>query len=319
MNQQQVTQFVERYLETTQCQIIEKSPAHITVKLSPEADKALTNRSYYWSFVERTGAEPETMTFSFIFDSEAMETAEQRQRKAEEARKPKQVEPPQQNDSILGRYFGFTPTTVQYNPGQPRKEQITYGSGRLEQIFRTVKEAGRCVNLFEQPAISGHQRMLESLAYSSWLCVNYKVALECEMKRDEIHSLGISLSTGEIVTAFHEKIQHRTLSPKLPANTHVRQTISLPRAVSDLERYIERLVRTYDHSWAEEANDRLLDELGRIDSYYEVMRAEAKDEDQLALIITQHEARRSEVEWQHRPRIQASVINCGLFHLLSVP
>ncbi len=68
MNTEQIRKFVERYLEATDCQIIEKHPSFITVKLSPEADKALTNRPYYWSFVERTGAEPETMSMQFIFD-----------------------------------------------------------------------------------------------------------------------------------------------------------------------------------------------------------------------------------------------------------
>lgn len=320
MNTQQVSRFVERYLEATQCQIIEKSPAHISVKLSPDADKALTNRSYYWSFVERTGAEPETMSFSFIFDPDAMEQKEQSKPKASSptpAEKPPGQQPPA--DSILGRYFGVTPVTSQYAPGQPRKETVQYGSGRLEQIFHAVKTAGRFVNLFEQPAASEQQRMLSSLAYTTWLCINYKVCFECDMKRDEIHSLGISMSTGEIIPSFYEKVQDRHLSPRLPANTHVRQTISLPRAVSDLERHIERMVARYDHRWAEEAHHRLLDELARIDTFYDEMRASAKDDEERAFIVNQHEARRSEVEWQHRPRIQANVINCGLFHLLQGP
>ncbi|UUZ79898.1 YqhG family protein [Paenibacillus sp. P26] len=70
MNAEQIRSFVMRYLEAEQCDILEKHPAYVTVKLSPSADRDLTNRPYYWNFVERTGAAPETMTCTFIFDPE---------------------------------------------------------------------------------------------------------------------------------------------------------------------------------------------------------------------------------------------------------
>lgn len=34
----------------------------------PRADRMLTDRPYYWGFVERTGVDPETLSFSFVFD-----------------------------------------------------------------------------------------------------------------------------------------------------------------------------------------------------------------------------------------------------------
>ncbi len=72
MNQEWVRDYLERYLEINNCQIIEKKPTHITAKLSTEIDKDLTNRPYYWTFVERTGAEPETLTMTYIFDREKL-------------------------------------------------------------------------------------------------------------------------------------------------------------------------------------------------------------------------------------------------------
>lgn len=70
MNQTWVREYLEKYMETNQCQIIERAPSHMTVKLSVDVDKDITNRPYYWTFVERTGTEPETLTMTFIFDSE---------------------------------------------------------------------------------------------------------------------------------------------------------------------------------------------------------------------------------------------------------
>ena len=39
MKQEQVRDYVCRYLEATECHVLESSPAYITVKLSPEAAK----------------------------------------------------------------------------------------------------------------------------------------------------------------------------------------------------------------------------------------------------------------------------------------
>lgn len=72
MNQVWVRNYIEKYLEINNCHIIEKTPSHITTKLSIETDKDLTNRPYYWTFVERTGTEPETLTMTYIFDKEKL-------------------------------------------------------------------------------------------------------------------------------------------------------------------------------------------------------------------------------------------------------
>lgn len=80
MSPQEVQEHMMTYLESTECQIIEKSPYHVTVKLSPQADRQLTGRPYYWGFVDRTGAEPETLSFTFVFDPERYDQHEQENR-----------------------------------------------------------------------------------------------------------------------------------------------------------------------------------------------------------------------------------------------
>jgi hypothetical protein len=309
MNIDQIKDFTMRYLETTGCRIIEKSPAHVTVKLSPEADRELTNRSYYWNFVERTGAEPETMSFTFVFDRDRYEQLTDAG--ADGAPAGANGSSLDSGTSILGRYFGFTPTSVS---GRVLLEDMHFGSRRLEQIFQATKNRGKFVNLYEQPKETTTYQ--NPIAYTSWLGVNFKVELTCDMKRNEIQSLGICLSTGEIVTKFHERMIGRELTPKLPANTHVRRTISLERAVHDLERYVESTVRQYDHAWAVHARERLNEELARIKNYYEDL-LRAADESEKPQFDEQYEHRRREIEWQYEPRVQVSVINCGIFHLAS--
>ncbi len=307
MKPQQIRKFVMRYLEATDCRIIEKSPAHVTVKFSPEADKALTNRSYYWSFIERTGAEPETMTCTFVFDPEKMRQNPDNDNK--------QAGTVPSSGSILGAYFGIIPTAFS---GRVAQDIVTYGSRRLEQIFAAVKAKGKYICLFEEPEAQKRTSAVSS-GYTTWLGVNFKVELLCDMKREELHSLGISLATGEIVEQFHPFMLAKRLSPRLPANTHItRGSLTLHKGLVQLEHHLEKRLKTYDHDWAAKAQERMGAELARIDSYYDDMLKTAED-DNKPLIAEQYANRKAEIEWQYRPRIQVSVINCGLFHLQSEP
>ncbi|SEA19862.1 YqhG family protein [Paenibacillus sp. 276b] len=275
MSPHEVQAYVLTYLETLDCQIMERSPAHVTVKLSPEADKALTNRPYYWGFVERTGAPAETMSFTFVFDPDAHQQALE----AEEA-KAAQLAPPTSpgtgtpeapKDTILGRYFGIVPSLPQLGPGRILKEDVVYGSRRLQQIFNAAREGGAFVNLFEQAA----KRQLRATApavYEPWLGVCFKVEFACDLKKEELHFIGISLRTGEIVEKFGSKLNRRDLSPRLAENMHVQTAkVSLADAGAALESHLTNRLLELDYSWAEKAKERLDLELAVVDTYYEAV------------------------------------------------
>lgn len=377
MNTEQIRAFVLRYLEAEQCDVLEKHPAYVTVKLSPSADKELTNRPYYWSFVERTGAPAETMTCTFIFDPDAYRELHPPQPGpygAVSTAAPGPSGPPApgaaaqagggtaqpspagaaaphsggaaaaggaqqpgaadaaaaagspaaagssagasaapQGDSILGRYFGFVPTS--FTARVPRDE-VTFGSRRLEQMFASARSKGRYVRLFEAYKPES-PKASQTVPYETWFVVNFKVELVCDMKKSEIHSLGIHMGTTEIRENVHDWLSAKTLTPRLPAHIYVTpDRITLPRALLYLEEHVERKLKTYDHRWAEEAQLRLEEELNRVSSYYEPLLKAASSE-QKAEIEAQYTGRREEIEWQYRPRVQISAINCGLFHLSS--
>ncbi|WP_458460662.1 YqhG family protein [Paenibacillus sp.] len=285
MSPHEVQAYVLTYLEALDCQIMERSPAHVTVKLSPEADKALTNRPYYWGFVERTGAPAETMSFTFIFDpdsyQQAIEAAEAKAAQASPSVVPDpagtngvtngspQGEPPK--ETILGRYFGITPSLPQLGPGRILREEVVYGSRRLQQIFGAAREGGAFVNLFEQAA----KRQLRATApavYEPWLGVCFKVEFACDLKREELHFLGISLRSGEIIEKFGTKLNRRDLSPRLAENMHVQTAkVSLFDAGAALESHLTNRLLELDYSWAEKAQERLDLELDVLDTYYEAV------------------------------------------------
>lgn len=306
MNTKDIHRFVHRYLDATQCSILEKSPYHFKVKLSPAADRELTNRPYYWSFVDRLNETPETMSFIFITDHEKYTTYM-------ESNPPAQ-QPPSQEDISFERAYGLAPRPLLAVP----KEHLHFGSGRLEQLFQSTQLNGSYVNMYEEP----NTRALHpysSRAYTAWLGINYAIEFCSDRKREEIHSLGISLVTGHCVENFQKHLEQKKLSPRIPPNVHIAKNgISYFKAMSIGEQIIEKKLKSYNYGWAEEAQNRLKEELERLSRYYNPMQKQADIEgneehkEQLKQLI---EKRKEEIRWQYEPRVTVSVINCGLFHL----
>ncbi|GAA0375850.1 YqhG family protein [Paenibacillus motobuensis] len=332
MTQEQIQQYVMTYLDATECQILEKSPYHVTVKLSPQADRDLTNRPYYWGFVERTGVEPETMSFSFVFDAEAYEALQERNDSKDSAKPgagsgPSQLgsthnagQPPaagSADDSVLGRYFGPVRPLPILGPGRIQKEVLTFGSPRLKQIFMAARQGGRCVYLFEDPG--QRQRMtLFPASYEPWLGVCFKLEFCCDIKREEMHFMGISLLSGRMDELFSNRLASIQLVPRLPENVSIEPSeLSLAEGRDALEQRMHDKLSTYDMSWADAAAIRLREELELIDAYYQPLLNES-DEERKQEVAEQYEARRSEIRWQYEPRIVVSVINYGIFHLRSL-
>lgn len=286
MNAKQVQKFVQSYVDSTGCQLVEKAPGRITVKLSPEADRSLTNRPFYWSFVDRTGTPPETLTYSWAF------------------------EPPTAQDGQSSPLsYLMTPS------GRVVQEGVYFGSRRLQQLFDVVRQSGRCVTLFEEPMRGAHDP-LGSQPYTAWLGVNFKVSFACDMRREELHSYGISLATGVIEDKFMDRLRGRRLTPRLPANVHLlRNGLSMRKGMSQLEATMERKLRSADFGWAAEAEDRRQDELARIDDYYEPLLSNAADDAQRQALADRFEQRKAEIDWQYRPRVTLTTVNCGIFHL----
>ncbi len=314
---QQVRTQVMNYLEVTECTIIEASPLHVTVKLSPRADRMLTDRPYYWGFVERTGVEPETLSFTFVFDPEKYDSLTSVASNPPPNRSTQPGAPstdPQ--DSILARYFGVVPTQPWIGPGMIRREDVIYGSKRLLQIWSAARDEGKCLYLFENPG-SRQRTTLFSAAYEPWLGVCYKVEMTCDLKREELHFVGISLVTGAIIDDFGTKLDQVELIPRLPENVHIQPLeLTVSAGTDRLEAHLTEQLAELDYTWAEEARARLRLELSIIDVYYEELLKEPDEEKRLG-IDEQYNRRRKETTWQYEPQVAVSAVTYGLFHLRS--
>jgi hypothetical protein len=353
MNKEQIASFCERYFAAAGCTILEKTPVHLTVKLSPEADRELTGRDYYWNFVERTGAEPETLSFRFILDPEGHER--------EKAKSSPDGQPGRAGASGLSVLHGLPPVAPQ--PGRTLEETLVFGSRRLDQLVASACRRGACLQLFEEPpspsdvpgiasrpspsaaaagpsspatrsgppsaALSGAQTSLAaagpppapsanpfSRRYATWLGVNYKISFVCDRKREELMSLGVHLSTGEIVGDFFPEVARRRLSPVMPPGTMIGETISLERAASLLEKSVLGHLARQNHDWAEDARRRLAEEEARVGAYYDERLADpGLSPEERDAVEAERRQRLEEIRWQHEPRIEVKPVNYGLFHL----
>ncbi|GAC40832.1 YqhG family protein [Paenibacillus popilliae] len=358
MNTEQVREYVMRYLEATDCHILEKSPAHVTVKMSERADRMLTNRPYYWGFIDRTGAEAETMRFTFVFDPAAMPPEPPYAISYGSAPTPAapgsatltggtgphaagtapQAAP---GESVLGRYFGVAPafTGGKGGPGRIPRDDVTYGSKRLEQIMHAAHSEGRFVQLFVEPPAAGFacggRCVKQSAPYEPWLLLNFKLEFACDLKREEIHSYGISLVSGKMHLGYMEEVLRMDVTPKLPPHVHVLPwQLSLPVALSNVEEHLAEVISRHDNGWAREASVQLEEELTRLASYYEPLireagqqpscmhQGEAPDPPSKGGAMTieeQYEVRQQEARWQFEPRIAVGLINAGLVHVPMIP
>jgi len=277
MNQTWVRNYLEDYFKAHQCEILEKSPAHMTVKLSVEVDKDLTNRPYYWTFVERTGTPPETMTMTFIFD------------------------PDQAPDRVHGEVIRF---------GSERLKQIFHSSkkrGKIVRLFQTTEDT-----TFKPSSDENNLQILHP-----WLGVNYKIEWISDKKKEQILSLGINLGTGEMQENFFSIVKNRRLSPVLPPNVSTLSPfITFREAALQLEEWILHEIHQEDFSWAYEAEERLTEEIEQLNRYYDIPEKEQDQplKDQ-SLLDVEKKQRIKEIKRQYSPKIIVSPINYGLFYL----
>ncbi|TVX92621.1 YqhG family protein [Paenibacillus agilis] len=284
MDTEQISSYIMRYLDATSCNIMEKTPVYVTVKLSEQADRLLTNRPYYWGFIDRTGTEAETMRYTFVFDPDNMPPDPYRAPISYVTAPSVPSNPVAAGDAAIQRTFGVAPGFNGGSRGPDRipRENVNFGSRRLAQIMDVAKESGRFVSLYESLDSESEvqfARGRHSVAYEPWILLNVKLEFACDLKREEVHSIGFSLISGTLHTNFMDKMMQCSLTPKLPAQVHTMTwRYTLDQAVQQIEQTLTEHVRNSDEAWAVEASERLEDEWDRLAAYYEpLLKEEAEN------------------------------------------
>jgi hypothetical protein len=283
MNSAQLANWLHRFCERTGCEVHERTPSHLTVRLAAEVDRLLTNRPYYWLFVERMGIVPETLKMKWQF--------------AVQASTDKQTVPSQ---------------PLHTGPRIP-EFACYFGSRGLQQIFQASHERGRFVRLFERP-LATNVRNRGSQTYHTWACFNVKLEYVCEFKCEQLLSIGVQLQNGRVVHDFHQALLSQSdlatrLQPQLPEQTHLaREHLRIEDAWRLVLKEVELILHAQDLQWVDEAHTRLREEHDRHEAFVAQLPEDAR---------AQHpyETRVAEINRQFSPRIRIAMISGGLFHL----
>lgn len=228
MQQQQVRQFIERYLATFSSHIVETHPDYLTVKLPVEVDKDIGNRPFYWSWVEKMNLAYQPLVLTFAFNPDRM-------------------------------------------PDGVRAEHMHLGAARMQQIFDSTKKHGRFLCMYEQsPLALGGSGKRRSAPLVPWLALNLKLSLLCDKKRDILLYLGINLHNPRIVHDFTSFLFQLPLTPAIPDYFYtLDRRISIEQALEMAKKEVSSVLEKEDQKWAEEARERLTEELAILAAYYE--------------------------------------------------
>lgn len=66
--QTEIHQFLKTFFTENNCDIEEDKNGYMTIQLTVDMDKALMNRPFYWTYLEKTGGTPNPMKITFITD-----------------------------------------------------------------------------------------------------------------------------------------------------------------------------------------------------------------------------------------------------------
>ncbi|OEF99612.1 hypothetical protein BHF71_08290 [Vulcanibacillus modesticaldus] len=230
MNQIWVRDYLKRYFMIHQCHFIEEGPGHLEVKLSVEVDKDLTNRPYYWTFVERTGAEPETLTMTFIFD----------QKKVPEGIRGEEIR------------FGSERLKQIFNSAKKR--------GKMVRLYQQPKQKIRGVqiptNYYTLSPWLGVNYKVEFISdQKKDLLISLGIDLGTGKMKQNFYQYLKQLDLSPVLPA-----NVSTLAP----------FISIREAALQLEEWIIHEIHKQNFNWAIEANERLKEELKMVELFYEI-------------------------------------------------
>ncbi|EST11045.1 YqhG family protein [Sporolactobacillus laevolacticus] len=181
-------------------------------------------------------------------------------------------------------------------------EFIHFGSPRLHQIFNAAEKMGQFIRLYQiLPPQSAP-------ALEPWLGLNLKISYQCDLKKDEIRSVGLQLINGTLIEGFQTMLKKLQLNQKMPDYCYtLSPLIKIQSGIQRIERFIESELEAEPTEWADQANERWAKDQQLLDAFYE------NQEQKPERYIQEKKA----LEEQYQPTINVKLINAGIFYLQS--
>ncbi|WP_096188445.1 YqhG family protein [Evansella halocellulosilytica] len=190
-------------------------------------------------------------------------------------------------------------------PDDLKGESVHFGSPRLHQIFETAIDQGSHVLLYESVNVSK-----PSVGLKPWLVMNTVVSYQCDRTKEKLHSIGLNLLTGEMITHFHSYVENKHFQEAIPNYCYTIHPIIKPLSgVERIKKQIMNSVNNEDYTWAVEASKRWRADEILLEKFY-------KDYDGKP---PTYEMEKEALKLQYEPRITIQTINGGLFYFANHP
>lgn len=192
-------------------------------------------------------------------------------------------------------------------------EWIHFGSPRLHQVFDHLITQGKLTRLYEKVDINQQQTPL-----IPWFMLNVKVSYVGDKKRDEIHSIGLQLLNGTMISTFMENIGQINFSSSISDFCFtVTPIIRLTSAVKRVENYLDHLIQSVNTDWAKQAEKKYSEEKELLTEFFNKPTKKDNEltEDDLNALHVRFEQELSGLYERFKPKIKVEVINGGLFYL----
>ncbi|MCF8563575.1 YqhG family protein [Alicyclobacillus tolerans] len=284
--------FCDAYFEAVGSQTVYCADEYREYELPRDVDKELTDRPYYWLWVEQTGQTVPPTVLRLAFSEEALNRENERLR----AKALAEIEHQQMSD--IERMF-FRPPTA---------ELVSMGSFRLEKIYASIMQRGRfaCV----KPVTAN-----ESQYIVPWLLYNVQISYRCDLMEQELVSIGVCLTNGQVVEHFYDMISRITMQPMDPDEVTSRQNLNLDEAIKKAHRYLETKLASQSHDWAETAANRLEKEIRQVRTYYQSILPDLKDEEK-SLVEAEQLRKERELTERTQPKIELESQQMALVGLI---
>lgn len=273
----QIQEFCRRYFQSVDAPILVDQPNFLQIELPREIDKELTDRPYYWMYIEATNQQIPNTVLSLSFDPDL------------------QIE------------------------GVDKLEFVTLGSFRLNKLIQSTQKRGRFTRAYQSVPY------LTAPALTPVLLTTFKRSFVADRRRDEMISYAVNLLNGHVLRDFYERVEGLAFSPK-PSNRvqPLAPTLSLEHGYRLIRERVTDEISSLDHTWAEEADLHLAQEMEQLNTYYESLGLVNNDElktdeekaKKAAMLAAERELRISELNWRCAPRIQIEPFHFGLLYVV---
>lgn len=297
--------FCDQYFQSVGAPLIREANGYREYELPRHIDKELTDRPYYWLWVEQTNQAVPPTVLRLAFSETAL------QRENERLRAEALSQQDETSMTEVDRMF-FRPPTA---------ELVTLGSFRLEKIFDSVEKHGQyaCVAVVPPPTrrLSAASRATGASAqWVPWLMMNALVSYRCDSIQQEWRSLGICLENGQIVERFLSSIAQLPFT-HVPSDALLSdRTLTLQTALHKAQVYLERHIHKQPTAWAEAAKERLSREKRQLETYYESLLPDMQS-DERQLVHAEMTSKLRQLQERTEPRVELDIKQLALVGLIA--